>query len=861
MQSAVSMNWRLLFTGTQSLSWTVSVVLAVLVTLVLCLRLSQLERQLVSRRVGRALLCLRVLVLVLLLLTLLQPVLTRTWDLHSRGRVVVAIDTSHSMDTRDRHATAAEKLRWAQALGMLGTEQSAPLLEAWVAALESGQQPNWLGTESGAEVADNPLSESRRRQVQAALDELSEMPRVEFVRRLLQAQPRQLLKQLGDVMPLDLRLFAAEQQSVDAARLQDALQSPSPDLILGGTDTVGLLNSLLSEESGAQIRGIILLSDGRQTAAGDPATEARRLGSLNVPVYSIPVGSRLPPRDLSVAAVEAPETVFINDQAQVQATIGTSGFEGQELQVRLEQGGATIDQQRITPAGDTATIRFTIPSSALGRFDYQIATAVQPGELREDNNVRSFSLQVVDNKARVLLVEGDARWEFRYLRNLLERDPQVALSSVLFRQPHLQLLTDTFISRTLPDTDALREQLAATDILIIGDVQPADVSDGVWNLIEQAVADEGLTLVVIPGRHSMPHAFTSDKLAGLLPVQDVQQRLAEKFAASQRDADQSAFRLQPTAEAEQLPMFQPPQPGQPSALATLPGHPWASTATPRPSAVVWAWAVLDQARDVREPVIVHQYYGFGQVVWMGVDSTWRWRRRLGDSQHHRFWGQLVRWAARNKSASGNDQVRLTLSDVVLDETERAEAVARFSDKALRQLQGAAVEVVLTPLPAAGGGMARDADGAAPAAPGADAASTAAAEQVVVLQPSAEHPERYLARLPRLTAGAWRAQLRVRDSQLQLNSAIASELLVQPQQSAELADVSCNRELLQQLADFSGGRLIEPWQVDELAALIQPADQAAQKLEEQTLWDHWLTLLLFFTCLMCEWVLRKLHGLP
>ncbi len=84
------------------------------------------------------------------------------------------------------------------------------------------------------------------------------------------------------------------------------LQSDRADLIPAGTDALQLLTSLTSEEGAALIRGVVLISDGRQTAAGDVTGTAQRLATLNIPVYAVPIGSRLPPRDLSIAAVELP---------------------------------------------------------------------------------------------------------------------------------------------------------------------------------------------------------------------------------------------------------------------------------------------------------------------------------------------------------------------------------------------------------------------------------------------------------------------------------------------------------------------------------------------------------------------------
>jgi len=853
------MNWRLIFSGFKSPGWAVFVLVSIAAVVGISYWLMRLERKLVSRRVGWTLVALRLLVLFTLLIALLQPMLTRQFDVTQRGRIIVAIDASLSMETQDRHASLGEKLRWAQALGMLGNEDTRQLIDQWVTAADAGQQPDWLGTNAPpANPVEQAAAESREKQILESLEELSAMPRVEFVRRLLQSQPRQLLDRLGEVMPIDVRLFAREQQAADPAELPRLLQSERAELTPGMTDALQMLKSVTSEEDAGQLRGIILISDGRQTVPGDISGAAQRLASLGVPVFSVPIGSRLPPRDLSIAAVDAPETVFLNDKATLRAIIGTSGFEGEPLTVRLEKDGVTVDQQSVTPFSDNATVTFSIPSDKPGRFDYKLVTEVQSGELRDDNNVRDVSLQVVDNKARVVVLEGDARWEFRYLLNLLERDKQVEPQTVLFRQPYLNLLNQPYIASKLPVVDVFREQLARTDLLIVGDVSPTQVDAGVWEMIEQAVTRDGLTLVVIPGRRDMPHSFQSPALSALLPVTDFRQRTAEQFLPTARDSDQTVYRLTLTPEAQSLAMFQLARDPRlkDSSLPSLPGHPWIYGGTAKPGAAVWVTSSISGVNVSPEPTLVHHDYGFGQVVWMGIDSTWRWRLRAGDEWHYKFWGQLIRWAARNKSAAGNDDVRMTLSDVVVDQAETVEAVVRWNPRLVPQLQGAIIEVVAEPIEPGDQGDPELQDELK-----AGAVDSKTVRLATSLKPSSEAPERYTGQLPKLSPGAWRIQLKVTGGTLQMKETVQSEILVRAQVSAELADVSCNRQLLKQLSDLSGGQMIEPFDSEQLVSLIQPKEQTASKIQERTLWDHWLLLLIFFTLLTSEWVIRKLNGLP
>ena len=105
------------------------------------------------------------------------------------------------------------------------------------------------------------------------------------------------------------------------------------------------------------------------------------------------------------------------------------------------------------------------------------------------------------------------------------------------------------------------------------------------------------------------------------------------------------------------------------------------------------------------------------------------------------------------------------------------------------------------------------------------------------------------------------QLRVKGGGVNIDDSIFNEVLVREQVSQELANVSCNRQLLTQLAELTNGAVVEPFEAEKLVSLIQPQDQPEEKLKERTLWDHWIVLLIFFSLLMSEWVLRKLNGLP
>ena len=92
----------------------------------------------------------------------------------------------------------------------------------------------------------------------------------------------------------------------------------------------------------------------------------------------------------------------------------------------------------------------------------------------------------------------------------------------------------------------------------------------------------------------------------------------------------------------------------------LPKHYWSIVGKRKPAASVLLAAALGEGSDGKDDagLLLQQNFGFGRVLFTGLDSTWRWRYRVGDTYHHRFWGQLAREPAADKLLpAGNRWIR------------------------------------------------------------------------------------------------------------------------------------------------------------------------------------------------------------
>lgn len=842
------------FRGVESRPWLMLLV-AVSVAVVTCITLLyRYERRLVDRRLGNTLLALRIASLSVILFALFEPVSRWSEDLTTTGRVVVAVDVSESMDTLDTVATAAEKLRWAKGLGMIGQGESSEQIDQWIDAYEHGKDPVWVDPrETNDPQKRAALAAGRREMVQGLMSEVERLSRYEIARRLLVNGTHPLLAQLKERANVEVCVFAANVASTDASALEKAAKVAGNG---EGTDVTLPLNAAIEGGSGGKLAGVVVLTDGRDNLHGNDPRFVQRFAGL-APVYPVLMGSERRPRDLAVAGLDAPATVFQDDTPVVKAILRTSGYDGQEMTVILEKhdaAGAVVGEPKrktVRIDGPTAEVAFDVSAAEVGRQHYSVRVEPFPDETRTDNNVRTFAMQVVDDKADVLVLEGDARWEFRYINDALKRDNRLKVETVLFNQPYMGVLSDTFFPRTLslpPQLDAASPTpFSHFDMVLVGDVAAQQLSTRAWELLDRYVRIEGGTLMLVAGKQSFPLEYRSDIVDGLLPVQAL--KVKEATGPTQTGSPgHRGFHLRLTSDGEQQAMLQfDADPVENRKIwSGLPGNMWALIGEAKPAATVWASLeapggddVSDLDRDRKNAVLVQQYVGTGQVIWQGIDSTWRWRFRVGDKYHHRYWGQFARWAADAKSAAGNEFLRLSLDRPTISLGEDAVVRVRWDEKFLRKYPGVKIQAQIEPL---------------------DPPAGAEAPPLVTVDLLQVKPLTFEGRALGLKSGEYRITLKSDNAEVKTDG-LKAELVVLAPTTGELADVSSNRALLEEIATVSGGRLFQPDEVREIPDLFKDVNQTYHKEGEEPLWNRWWVLVLFCGIVMTEWVLRKTNGLP
>lgn len=830
-----------------------ALVLAVLLFLIF--RLYRHELKLIPKRFALLLAVLRLsLVASLFIVTSMKPALARTISETVPSKVLIAVDRSDSMGVPDPQRSQLEKLELARGLHLVRDIADDSTLDGWIREARNGS-----------------FSPSDRSKYDKVVERMDALSRNQVGMRVLDPDGANVLRAIGDKHLVDTIQFT--QQTGDLPREWDKLRPVLDELNAKqpGNAFTDLKQPLIRaiERGGSgegKLLGIVVLTDGQHNWGLSPLNKARELGQRNVPIYFVALGAKDPPPDLAVLSVKAtPPTVFKNAYTSVEARVLINNLPAGKVKVTLTYPDRPDAKKREPLVEEIAhdgtngprLVTFTARMDQPGTETLTVTAELVPNDpndprkdTRPENNSRPVTVNVSPDKAKVLLVDGEIRWEFHYLHTALVRDETMETTSVVFDQPRINAVSEEGAKKMgLPDLSLSKdpEALMGYDCIILGDVSPDQVGRAERDKLEKYVSERGGTLVLLAGKRSMPMEFLreGDPFMKMLPISNPKVVNAD-----------AGFRATLTAEGQQTGFLRmEPNAGlSAETWSYLPPHYWAISGRAKDGAVTLAY--VPQVNMPQDPTAAHdvernnalfvrQNYGFGKVVYVGIDSTWRWRFKKGDLYNHRFWSQVIRWAASDRAlVAGNEFVRFGAREPVYRADEDVEIVARLSDKVKK----------LGPEALAGARMIRKTK------PGT--------EESIGLMPLKPHPvipREYDGSQANLPPGEYDVELVIPDIEEKLNGPDGKKLRahfqVLPADTGEMLDLSTNWLLMEDLAARSGGKVFPAERANELIELLQSRSATREYAVEQKMWQSWWTLLLFILLLTVEWVARKFAGLP
>ncbi len=597
-----------------------------------------------------------------------------------------------------------------------------------------------------------------------------------------------------------------------------------------------LASSLLRIEddlTGVPTAGIILLSDGADNslASADAEPVADQLLSLRarqLPVYTVGIGRERFAKDVEVARVEAPRTLLRNASLFVQVVLVQRGYGGVRVPIVVEDSGRIVGTATalLPKDGEAVSVRIRVPATEVGARLLEVKIPLQPGEMIAENNARSTMVVVRDRREKILYVEGEPRFELKFLRRAVEGDGNVQLVTLLrsAKDKFLRLGVDDSLELAagFPRT---REELFSYRGVVLGSIEAAFFTADQLRMLGDFVSERGGGLLMLGGRDSFGEGgYGGTAVSDALPV-ELQGVVGDPPALA-------TLRATPTSPGAGHPALQL------AATDSLSQARWATlpplTAVNRlgrakPGATVLLNGVTADGVTTR-PLLAYQRYGRGKAIVFGAQDSWLWQMEasipVDDQTHETFWRQMLRWLVSD--------VPDRVETLVAEESGPGEGIAlrsTVSDSGFLKANGATVQGTVT--------------------------TPSGVTQDVSLEWAVERDGEYRTTYVPEGNGVHEVRLHAVIG----NDTVASEaafVRVAPPTN-EYFGAEMRPALLRQIAEETGGRYYPAERALEVAQDMVYSASGATVVEKKDLWDMPILLVLLLAALGAEWALRRREG--
>jgi len=792
--------WSLQFESPPEGVWALVAVAGAVAAVVLVWFLYRREGRnvaLLPRVVLAAVRCM-ILAIVAVMLLELTLIITKTELIPSH--LLMLVDTSQSMSLTDPYTDESIARRTADAVG-LNTDEGQPDVAA-----------------------------------------LRQTGRLQLAGRVLQ----DTAAKLADGRIVSIYHFDSKLQPLESTASLASLAPTGADTGVGAA-----LESALAAHRGQPLAGALLVTDGQSNVGAAPRQVALQAAKDGVPIVALATGTTEGPSNVAIVDIETSPVVFVRDPVRIAALVEAQGLADTLATVTLEQRRAGGDWEEVgsqdAPLGQDKAIdrvHFELTPESTGQYDFRATVSNVGAELTDADNVRQTSVKVIRQRIRVLVLAGYPAPEVQFLRNALLRDTALEFASWLQTAGEGYEQIGHRPLRRLPEN---QQELNHYDVLVLFDPDMRLLPPGWSEMLTRFVGDAGGGLVYIAGELHATQLFNpasgslfsegtgriDNSWLRVLPVvrdPGLYQSSAEVQLSSLETWN---LELTPAGEADAVFAFDPRPDSNREIIASLPGMYWHfPVSRAKPAATVLARHGDPRMRNNlgRHVLMATHLYGPGRTVFIGFDSTFRWRY-LHEEYFDGFWARLIDRVGRSKVLGGRYPFTLATDKTAYRTGDRVTVRARFvgsggEPPTILELTG---EVELAGQPAE------------------ELVMEPAADDPEVLEGSflAERPGEYMVRI--VPSG-------VTDLDTELRPATLPLRVEAPRQETD--NPTLNRALLEDVARTTGGRVFTLAEHDQVADAFQ-IKQVERILEyRDELWDAPLLFGGLVVLLTAEWLLRK-----
>jgi len=606
-------------------------------------------------------------VLLLITLFILLPRVQLIFEREAWPDVVIIFDDSKSMASVETFHNPLLREK-SDELKKVWKALAQPRIDQHLSKIEELRK-----TLDTASIADAAKFREEIARLEKRIEDLRTPHRLNLVKALLASGSQDWLRSFLDDRKMRVHLFRASVQAskiVDLSepeqceRLLDEIIDIFPD---GESSRLGdTLENVLKAFRGRSLNAVIMFTDGQTTKGEEPSKAAAEAlkNRKKVPLFFVGVGDNEPRPDIAVRDLKAEREINLKDRLVFEFRVASEGPGLPEsVPVRLLEivDGQPVARQTLTVPLSDRPIRLTHLPETPGEKVYVIDVPPQNGETDTRNNRIEHEVYVAElRRVRVLLIEEWPRYEYRYVKSLLERESDLTrgnkaidLSVFLVGAGPDFAKQDRSALAEFPSGEALRSY----DVIILGDVDPKKLPNDppATAAMAEFVKARGGGLLVVAGPRFTPHAYANSELAEVLPVSS--DGIAPPAPPKESDPPiRETYQPKRTTMGVRHPIFRfvTDEADNTAIWDRLMPMYWYSTgyrAKPAAEALAVHPQRLAEAGPGggsvgNHPLVLQQFSGAGRVLFFGFEETWRWRHRLDEPRFNQFWVQAIRSLAR-----------------------------------------------------------------------------------------------------------------------------------------------------------------------------------------------------------------------
>lgn len=202
-------------------------------------------------------------------------------------------------------------------------------------------------------------------------------------------------------------------------------------------------------ESESDYSASVLISDGIITFGRNPVISATE---LEIPIFTIGLGDTSKVRDIAINNIISNATGYTDTRHVVDVEISQNGFSNSESEIVIFNSiGESVASASIQFNTDEQVEirRFEIPLDEDGLQPYRVEIQPLDDEWTNQNNSRTFSIDVLDSKTRILHINSEIHPDVKFVRSLLSTDPSIELNTLTW------LGGNGFVEQEIPDFENL----------------------------------------------------------------------------------------------------------------------------------------------------------------------------------------------------------------------------------------------------------------------------------------------------------------------------------------------------------------------------------------------------------------------